>query len=190
MVVALLFWRSRASGILVTTILSFFWLINGSGYHWAYFSEINPTAYAFGVAFIAQPALVGISPLIFGAIAFRVEREARSVTGLLLVAFAMAVYPLWGLMAGHSYPAVPVFGVAPCPTTVFTIGILLLVDWRKAWRLLIIPALWGVIGGSAAVLLNVPQGLGLLAAFFIVCVFAIGYWQGKAFAKHPITRQA
>ncbi len=123
-VVALLFWRNRASGILVSTILGFFWLINGAGYHWSHFSAINPTAYAFGAVFVAQAALLGTSPLIFGGIQFSAEKDARTVTGLLLVAFAMAVYPVWGSIAGHSYPAAPVFGVAPCPTNIFTIGIL------------------------------------------------------------------
>lgn len=185
-VVALLFWRNRASGILVSTILGFFWLVNGAGYHWSHFSEINPTAYAFGAVFVLQAALLGISPLFFGGIEFSAEKDARTVTGLLLVAFAMAVYPVWGWIAGHSYPAAPVFGVAPCPTNIFTIGILLLASWRKARWLLIIPALWGAIGGSTAVLLNVPQDLGLLAALFVICVFAIGHWRGKAFAGHTI----
>jgi hypothetical protein len=37
----------------------------------------------------------------------------------------MVVYPLLGIRFGHSYPRAPLFGVAPCPTTIFTFGLLL-----------------------------------------------------------------
>ena len=54
----------------------------------------------------------------------------------------------------------PVFGVAPCPTTIFTLGMLL--PSNAAWPLFVIPLVWSVIGGSAAVLLVVPQDYGLI----------------------------
>ena len=43
----------------------------------------------------------------------------------LLILFALILYLGLGIVFGHRYPAVPVFGVAPCPTTIFTVGILL-----------------------------------------------------------------
>ncbi len=39
--------------------------------------------------------------------------------------------------------------------------------------LLIIPAVWSVIGGSAAVLLSVPQDYGLIAAGLIALGIAV-----------------
>ena len=56
----------------------------------------------------------------------------------------------------------PLFGVAPCPTTIFTLGLLLLSN--ASWRLFVIPLVWSAIGGSAAVLLAVPQDYGLILA--------------------------
>lgn len=70
----------------------------------------------------------------------------------------------------------PLFGIAPCPTTIFTIGILLLGPWHVARWLLLIPVLWTIIGGSAALLLNVPQDYGLLAAFLAVLAFGAANW--------------
>ena len=90
-----------------------------------------------------------------------------------MIAFATLIYPAWGAFAGHSYPATPLFGVAPCPTTIFTVGVLLLGNWRAVRWLLIIPAIWSLIGGSAAILLQVPQDAGLLASLTIILALAI-----------------
>jgi uncharacterized membrane protein YjjB (DUF3815 family) len=65
----------------------------------------------------------------------------------------------------------PLFGVAPCPTTIFTLGMLLLSN--ASWRLFAIPLVWSIIGGSAAVLLGVPQDYGLILAGAVAAIFLI-----------------
>ena len=64
---------------------------------------------------------------------------------------------------GHRYPAAPTFGV-PCPTVILTVGLLLTVRGGVPLILTIVPIFWGFIGGSAAVLLNVPTDYVLLGA--------------------------
>ena len=56
----------------------------------------------------------------------------------------------------------PVFGVAPCPTTIFTFAVLIVL--RAPLKLSLIPLLWAAIGTSAAVLLGVKEDFGLAAA--------------------------
>lgn len=186
---AVLFWRNRGAGLLIAAGMGVMWLINGIGYHWMFFSALNPPAYAFGAVFTAQAAFLIVSPVIFGGLRFRLAYDARSAAGLLFIVYAMVIYPLWGWLAGHSYPAVPVFGVAPCPTTIFTIGMLFLCEWRAARWLLIVPALWSAVGATAAVLLNVPQDTGLAVALAAVITFTIGRWRGRGFARHaPASR--
>ena len=41
------------------------------------------------------------------------------------------------------------FGVTPCPVTIFTFGLFLLTVRRFSYWLLIIPFVWSLIGGSA-----------------------------------------
>ncbi|MDH3195550.1 MAG: DUF6064 family protein, partial [Hyphomicrobiales bacterium] len=96
--------------------------------------------------------------------------------------FAALLYPLWGWLAGHAWPQTPMFGVAPCPTTIFTVGVLLLGPWHAVRWLLVVPALWTVIGGSAAILLNVPQDFGLIATLIVLMSFTVGHWRGDSFA--------
>lgn len=78
----------------------------------------------------------------------------------------------------------PVFGVAPCPTTIFTVGVLLTGTWHVARWLLIVPGLWAAVGGSAAIFLGVPQDVALLAALAILLLFAVGHLSGLRFARH------
>ena len=65
------------------------------------------------------------------------------------------------------YPEMPMFGVTPCPVTIFTFGMLLLTTRPPSRWLLVIPFIWSLIGGSAAVLLGVPQDWALLASGLI-----------------------
>jgi hypothetical protein len=88
-------------------------------------------------------------------------------TGLTLLIFAMAVYPVLGWLASHGWPRGPAFGVAPCPTVIFTMGLLSLAEGRVPLHLLVIPVLWALLGGSAAWLLNVPEDLALPLAAFV-----------------------
>jgi hypothetical protein len=92
--------------------------------------------------------------------------------GLAFTLFAMVLYPLLGWLAGHGWPRSPVFGVTPCPTAIFTWGLLLLVHGRTPLRLTVIPLIWSLIGGSAAWLLKVPEDASLpvaaLAGFMLI----------------------
>jgi hypothetical protein len=96
----------------------------------------------------------------------------------------MVVYPLWAQLAGHPYPATPVFGVAPCPTTIFTIGVLVMGNWPVVRWLLLIPGIWSVIGASAAFLLGVPQDSGLIVSCTILLVSYFAHWRRLRFVRH------
>ncbi|TIP90190.1 MAG: hypothetical protein E5X60_27685 [Mesorhizobium sp.] len=58
----------------------------------------------------------------------------------------------------------PVFGVTPCPVTIFTFGFFLLAKPPVSGWVLAIPFIWSLIGGSAAFLLGVPQDWLLLVS--------------------------
>jgi hypothetical protein len=82
--------------------------------------------------------------------------------GWAFVIYASIIYPLIGLWTGHRYPGMPMFGITPCPVTIFTLGLLLLTTAPVSRWLLPIPFIWTLIGGSAAFLLGVPQDWLLL----------------------------
>lgn len=160
--VALTVVQVRRTDALVAGTLVLFWTWMGLAYHLAFFRTINPAATVFGIAFLVQAALFAHA-VFRGHLAFRVKRDASGAVGGVLLAYALLVYPFFGYVLGHRYPATPTFG-APCPTTIFSFGLLLWTDPRVPLRLLVVPGLWAVIGLSAAVSLGVLQDIGLFLA--------------------------
>ncbi len=148
---------------IISIILAFFWLWMGIVYHFIFFTAINQAAYLFGAFFIIQ----GILFLIFGVFQNRLSFHFRSdkygITGMILIVFALIIYPLLGYFFGHIYPASPTFGL-PCPTTIFTFGFLLLNVKKSPLTILIIPFIWSIIGFMAAFQFGILEDTGLLIA--------------------------
>jgi hypothetical protein len=165
-VLLLLLRPTPRAGRAVAAILGLMWLWTGVAYHAVHFSAINRAAYVFAALFIVQGLLLAWAAAA-GRLAFRLRGGARGSLGLGMIIYAMLLYPAIGALAGQSYPAVPVFGVAPCPLVIFTFGVLLLAD-PLPLRLLIVPLLWSLVGGSAAFLLQVPQDWALLLSGILV----------------------
>jgi hypothetical protein len=143
-------------------VLALLWAWAAVVYHGLSFSRLDPAAWTFAAAFLAQAALLGWAAVVRDGLRFGRPRGWRGWVGGTLVGYALLLYPLVGLVAGHPLGELPVIGV-PCPTTIFTLGILC---WARPLPryLLVVPLVWSVIGGSAAFTLGVPQDLGLLAA--------------------------
>ena len=153
-----------AAGRIVAGLLAAAWLLMGGVYHGIYLAALTPVAYVYGAAFAVQAGLLLVEGGIRGRLVMRLRTDARGIVALVLVLFAMGGYPALGALAGHGPPDGPLFGVAPCPTTIFTFAMLLLTDDRPPWRLLVVPSAWAVIGGSAALVLGVPQDAALPVA--------------------------
>lgn len=169
---ALLFSRRRWADRGIAGVLALLWAFTGVGYHWLFFAKANPAAYLFGGLFLVAASIFLVEGVARNRIRFELAMGLRGWLALALVAYALLVYPILGLLKTHPYPETPLFGVAPCPTTIFTLGLLLLAAYRRPLLLGAVPLTWAVIGGSAAFLLHVPQDLGLLAA----AVAWIGAW--------------
>lgn len=145
----------------------------GIFYHMAYFSTINPAAWVFGALFVLEGLLFIIAGLAWGKLSFGFDRKAIPVVGAIFILYAMAVYPLIGLAFDHWYPRAPMFGVAPCPTTIFTFGLLLWAKGPVPAYILAIPLIWSIIGTMAATGLQVPQDYGLGIAGIIGTILVI-----------------
>lgn len=155
--------RPLAAGArIVLAMLSAFWLWNGIAYHLMYFFQINFAALGFAVLFALQGVLFA-AMAIGGRRDFRFQPDLIGWSGVLFCLFALVGYPLLGWIAGHGWPRAAVFGVAPAPTAIFTFGVLMLLEGRVPLYLAVIPLLWSLAGGSAAVfLLRVPEDWSLL----------------------------
>jgi len=183
--VALAFREDSASGRIISGILALFWVWMGLVYHLGHFRRINPAANLFGAFFILQ-GLLFLASAYRGRLLSRPRFDPRRIAGGVLILYSMLAYPLIGQAFGHSFPRTPMFGVAPCPTTIFTFGVLLWADKPVPHHLLAIPFLWSLIGVSAAVNLQVPQDYGLgIAGVVGTLLLAIGHRNRRGARQDP-----
>ncbi len=159
-----LVWRGGpASDRLMAGALALLWAWMAIAYHYLFFALIDPAAYLFGLLFLIEAALFAHQGIALGQLRFRIVRDWQTGAGLSLAGYALLVYPAVGYLTGWRYPAFASFGL-PCPSTMFTVGMLLLVRGRRPRFLLTIPVIWSALGASAAVLLPLPADLGLIVA--------------------------
>jgi hypothetical protein len=151
--------RVAASGVLLAAM----WIWTGIVYQIGFFSPINPVALGFGAMFVVQGVLL-LEAALRGRLAVGGASGLRRAMGWALLVYAIAVYPLLGIVMGADYFGLPAFGLTPCPVTLTTLGMLLLASSPVPRRLYAIPIAWAVVGGSAAGLLRMPQDWVLLVA--------------------------
>jgi len=158
------------AGRWVAAALSVLWLWMGVVYHIGFFSGINPAAFLFGALFVVQGGL-------FAAIAASrglpppAWRGVRGMAAGVLLIYSLVAYPALADALGHAYPRLPTFGL-PCPTTIFTLALLILGEHRPPRFLFVIPALWSLIGLAAALQLGMWEDLGLAIAGVLALVVA------------------
>lgn len=170
----LIFRKGSLTGAAISAGIGLLWLWMGVVYHILFFSKINPAARYFGFIFILESLLFAWFGIWKGKLKFYKPGYLRSVTGWILILFALIIYPVIGVLTGHHYPAIPTFGL-PCPTVIFTVGIMMFLRRPFPRILLVIPVLWSIIGSIAALKLEVYQDFGLTVAGIIGFLALIFY---------------
>jgi hypothetical protein len=163
-------WRGRAMSLWLAAL----WAWMAIGYHWRFFSEINPAARVFGGAFLLQAVLILWFGFRSGGLRFRPRDNWVGYAGGFLITYALFAYSLIGIGLGQVYPALPTFGL-PCPTTILTFGVFLWLVPTIPWALLVIPSLWSLVAISAAVSFGVTEDLMLPVAALLA--LAVAVWQ-------------
>jgi hypothetical protein len=169
----------RRASTVVLTVLAAFWAWTGAVYHVLFFSTINVAAYAFGALFILQAGLLLYAVFRTPPLDFRFAPTVSHVAGSVFIVYAMGVYPVLNYVFDHTYPGMPVFGVTPCPTTIFTFGVLLYSKNRVPPYLIVAPALWSLVGTSAAVNLRIFEDYGLVLAGIVGTTMLLAAKEGK-----------
>lgn len=147
----------------ISAILAFLWAWLGLAYHYAFFTAISPPAYGFAALSVVGALVFFWQGVVQRRLVFGWVGGTRCLAGLCLVVFALVVYPAWSYVAGHPFVETPTFGL-PCPTTIFTIGVLAFLVNPYPRSPFLVPVVWSFIGAQAAFLLGVPQDLGLIVA--------------------------
>ncbi len=164
-------------------LLAALWLWSGIVFHKTFFASMTPAGEVFGSLFIAQAGLLLLCLWQNGS-TFEPASRANVVASLVLMAYALLVYPAVGLALGQRYPALPTFG-APCPTTIFTFAVFCLLPAITP-RFAAVPVLWTLIASYAAFGFCVYEDLGLIvsAVTAIVVIHREKHRESLSCAKH------
>lgn len=167
--IVLLFAGSERANRAIAASLALMWTWMALGYHLAFFHAINPAAPVFAIGFLVGAFAFFWAGVLRKHLRFRARWNLQCFLGSLLVIYALVGHPLLSWALGHRYPATPTFG-APCPTTLYTIGLLTFSVAPFPRYILIVPILWTIVGSQAAWLFGVYQDLALIGAG------ALGTW--------------
>ena len=163
---------------MIAALLAVHWSWSALAYHAAFFTRINPAAWLFTGLFLIEAVLFARCAVARRQLLrFSRAPSLRHIVAGSLVVFSL-VYPAINVVQGFRFPRVATFGV-PCPTTILTLGLLLVAE-PPSWTLAAIPIVWALVGGSAALLLGVQADLMLfVAAALLVGRLATRRWRSR-----------
>lgn len=163
--------RGRANHRLLSALLTLHWVWSGAVYHGGFFTRINPAAWLFAVLFVGQAGAFLWVGVVQGRLQFEPGRTTRHAAAAAFLVLSLA-YPFLAILSGHPWPGVPVFAV-PCPTLLFTTGMLLMLAPPLPRGLFVVPIGWALTGGSAAIVLGITPDLLLVAAAIALAMMVV-----------------
>jgi hypothetical protein len=167
-------WRGGAqAGRALAVMLALCWLWVAWAFHSQRYASINLAAGYFAWAFAVQALLLlwlgGVRGRLVPAPAARLQQQA----GLGLLLFSILAFPLIAPLMGRGWTQAEVFGMAPDPTALATLGVLLLAGGRPAWALFPIPVAWCLISGATLWAMEAPGFAVIPAAALLAVVLAV-----------------
>ncbi|MEA2983908.1 MAG: hypothetical protein QOD94_162 [Alphaproteobacteria bacterium] len=171
-IVALLLRGDSRQGRAVAAILAGCWLWVAWAYLLVRYDTINWAARYFASGFVIEVLLLIWTGLIRNRLVFRPCADVVSKIGLGIFLFALCIQPLIGPLIGRPWSQVELFGIAPDPTAVGTLGVLLTAN-RSVWTLLLVPLLWCAISGATLLTMQSMEAFIMLGLAALVIILAV-----------------
>ncbi len=163
--------RPLRRGLWVALILAALWAFVGWAFLWGRYAAINWAIVYVAPAFGVQALLLAIAAA-RGEIALD-RRDTGARVGVLLMAVGIVAYPLLPPLFERPWRSAEVFGIAPDPTAIATLGVLLTASGRLAPLLFACSLLWLLLSGLTLYIMGDSQAwLPFLTAGTVVAVLA------------------
>lgn len=171
--VILLHSKKKSKNNLIGSFLGILWIWIGIAYHFAFFTEINKAAFLFGGLFVLQGLFFLIETFYRKKLEFKFSGKWMDYIAYFFIIFGIVIYPILLFYLENSLELTITLGL-PCPSTILTFGFLMLASSRLSKYLLIIPALWTIVGTSAAINFGVyPDYLMPVSALIAIIYFFV-----------------
>jgi hypothetical protein len=171
-----LMWRD-SYGRVVAAILATAWIAVAWAYHWERFAAINTGAPYYALGFAVEALLLCWLGVRRDGLRFDHRSGPIGTVGYAILVGGLLLYPPLAPAFGRPWTQAEVFGIAPDPTAIATLGILLLASGRSRWLPAILPILWCAISAATLWTMESTEALIPLAAA-IVSIFA-ATWQSR-----------
>ncbi|MBZ9654537.1 DUF6064 family protein [Phyllobacterium lublinensis] len=157
--------RAHGTARWVAFILAILWVFVGWSFLWLRYSTINWAIDYLAPLFLLQAGLLVIAGILPHALVFDRRHGVAGWNGLAMAITALFLYPLLAL--AFNWRQAEVFGIAPDPTAIGTLGLLLMT--RGAFRLVLlpIPALWCLVSGLTLWTMEEPTAWLPIAAVIV-----------------------
>lgn len=163
-------WRGRA----IAAILAACWLWVAWAYLWQRYDTINWAASYFAVGFAIEALLLIWTGIVRDRLGFLSGAGPVGAAGLCIFLFALVGYPLIGPLNGRPWRQAEIFGLAPDPTVIAALGVLVAAH-RPRWSLLIIPLIWCAISAATLWTMQSPDAVVVTATAALALV--LGIWR-------------
>lgn len=147
-------------------LLVLFWLAVAWGFFWQRYAQINLAAPYFAGLFVLEAVLLVGAAAMAGRASTVPASRLRFGSALALYLVALCVYPLRGAIVGGDWSQAEVIGLAPDPTALATLAVLLGWGGGRFWMLAVIPGLWCLFSGATLWALDAPD-------FFVAPMLAV-----------------
>ncbi len=143
-------------GRVISAILVGLWLWVAWAYLLVRYDTINWAGSYFALGFGLQALLLVWSGVVRNLLQLRPRGDRLGAAGLAIFLFALIGQPLIGPLAAREWAQAEIFGLAPDPTVVGTLG-LVVAARRALWALLVIPCIWCAISGATLWAMQSPD---------------------------------
>jgi hypothetical protein len=154
-----LVWKNR----FISGMLASLWLWTGIVYHVTFFSAINNAANIFGGLFVLEGLYLLWEGVFRDRLKYEFSPTMKGYLGYFFILYGLLIYPVISYLIESQAERIISPGL-PCPTTILTFGFFMLAAPKFPKYLLILPALWALIGISAVINLGVYQDLMMQVA--------------------------
>jgi len=185
--ILLVFFRTKHSSRYISAILAFFYGWIGLQFYMVYFKEFMPIPFVFGVLFILQALIFIFEGTIRNRISFKFKTDLYGLTGALLIFYAIFGYQALEYLLERGYPEILSFGMFPCPTVIFSLGILLWTGIKFPPYILIFPLIHALSGFIPAFMIGIIEDIGLIISG-LVAILLFSY-RDKYFIFREIKKE-
>jgi hypothetical protein len=160
-------------------MLAALWLFIAWAYMLERYDPINFAARYYAIGFALQAALLAWT----GAVRDRLRFDTGTIPakiGIALIVYALAIHPLIAPLSGRPWTQAEIFGLAPDPTVIATLGVIVAAA-RPNWPLLVLPLLWCAISSLTLWTMESPETP--LVALAAAIAFGVAAWKSLGFHR-------